>query len=128
MELSVLGVVGAGAMGAGIAQIGLAAGLRVVLYDVNVAARDKARDEILARITRLVEKRTLPEGSVAACDARLVLADALEELATAQLVIEAIIERLDAKQALFKSLEAVVSPQAVLYIQSKQSGRKEGRW
>jgi 3-hydroxybutyryl-CoA dehydrogenase len=114
VELSVIGVVGAGAMGAGIAQIGLTAGLRVKLFDANPAALEKARGEILSRISRLVEKKALPAESVETCGARLVLAAALDELADAQVVIEAIIERLDAKQALFKALEAVVARDAVL--------------
>jgi len=114
MELTVLGVVGAGAMGAGIAQIGLTAGLQVKLFDANSAALGKARGEILSRIARLVEKKALPAESVEACSARLVLAASLDELSDAQVVIEAIIERLDAKQALFKALEAVVSRETVL--------------
>jgi 3-hydroxybutyryl-CoA dehydrogenase len=114
MELTVLGVVGAGAMGAGIAQIGLTAGLQVKLFDANPGALEKARGEILSRIARLVEKKALPAESVEASSARLVLAGSLDELADTQVVIEAIIERLDAKQTLFKSLEAVVSRETVL--------------
>ena len=114
MALEIIAVIGAGAMGAGIAQIGLTAGLQVKLYDTNPAALEKARDDILGRIARLVEKKTLPEGSVEDCKTRLELAGTLEALAPAQVVIEAIIERLDAKQGLFKALEAVVAQDAVL--------------
>jgi 3-hydroxybutyryl-CoA dehydrogenase len=114
MAVEIMAVIGAGAMGAGIAQIGLTAGLQVKLYDTNAAALQKARDDILGRIARLVEKKSLPEGSVEDAKARLELAETLEALAPAQVVIEAIIERLDAKQGLFKALEAVVAADAVL--------------
>jgi 3-hydroxybutyryl-CoA dehydrogenase len=114
MELSVIGVIGAGAMGAGIAQVCLQAGLRVKLFDSNPAVQASAQSEILGRIARQVEKNALPQDSVAQCTSRLELATALEALAGAQVVIEAIIERLNAKQALFKALEAIVSPDAVL--------------
>jgi 3-hydroxybutyryl-CoA dehydrogenase len=114
MNVKVMAVIGAGAMGSGIAQIGLTAGLRVKLFDTNLAALEKARSEMLGRIARLVEKKALAEDSVAQCEARLELVGTLEALADAQVVIEAIVERLDAKQALFKSLEAVVAQDAVL--------------
>jgi 3-hydroxybutyryl-CoA dehydrogenase len=114
MDVTIMGVIGAGAMGAGIAQIGLTAGLRVKLVDTDPGALEKARAEIIGRITRLVEKNALPEDSVAQCRARLQFAATLDSLADAQLVIEAIVERLDAKQALFKLLEEVVAQDAVL--------------
>ena len=109
-----LGVVGAGPMGAGIAQIGLAAGLDVVLYDVNAEAMQKAAADIHARIARLEEKGQLATGFAEAAMARLVLASDLSAFAASEVVIEAIVERLDIKQKIFADLEAVVSPQAVL--------------
>ena len=109
-----LGVVGAGPMGAGIAQIGLTAGLEVVLYDVSAEAMEKAASEIHARIARLEEKGQLAAGFADAAKARLVLASELSAFAASEVVIEAIVERLDVKQKIFADLEAVVSPQAVL--------------
>ncbi|MDB5583580.1 MAG: hypothetical protein JWR80_8756 [Bradyrhizobium sp.] len=114
MTVAILGVVGAGAMGAGIAQTGLAAGLRVILFDLDAEALGKARTEILGRLARLVEKGQLPEGFVGDAEARLTLAGELADLAPAQLVIEAIIERLEPKQNLFRALEKIVAPDAVL--------------
>lgn len=112
--MEAIGVVGAGAMGAGIAQTGLAAGLRVILFDLDRPALEKARSDILARLARLVEKGQLPEGFAAEADARLTLAGALADFAAADVVVEAIVERLEPKQALFEALEAVVRDDAVL--------------
>lgn len=114
MQLRTLGVVGAGPMGAGIAQIGLTAGLNVVLYDVNGEAAAKAGVEIIARIAKLEEKEKVAAGSAEAARARLKVAADLSAFAACELVVEAIIERLDVKQALFAQLEAIVTPQATL--------------
>ena len=113
-DVSVLGVVGAGPMGAGIAQIGLTAGLKVVLFDLNAEALAKAAHDIEGRIARLVEKGQLPEGAVAEAMARLTLATSLADFASADAVIEAIIERLEPKQALFAGLEGIVSADCML--------------
>ena len=114
MQLNTLGVVGAGPMGAGIAQIGLAAGLRVVLYDVSADASMAAATDIRARLARLEEKGQLPPGQAEQAAGRLVLARELGALAPCEVVIEAIVERLDVKQKLFADLEAVVTPEAML--------------
>jgi 3-hydroxybutyryl-CoA dehydrogenase len=109
-----LGVIGSGAMGAGIAQTGLAAGLAVTLFDLDRGALEKARADILARLARLVEKGQFEPGLVAAAEARLTLAGSLGDLAGVDVVIEAIVERLEPKQALFAALEDVVAPDTVL--------------
>ena len=114
MKLSTLGVVGAGPMGCGIAQTGLAAGLTVVLHDVSGEALTKASGEILARLARLEEKGQLARGCAAEARARLQAGPDLSALAPCELVIEAVIERLDVKQTLFAQLEAVVAPETVL--------------
>ena len=57
---TVMGVIGAGAMGAGIVQIGLTAGLKVILFDTNKPALAPARDQILSRVQRQIEKGQLP--------------------------------------------------------------------
>ncbi|MBV2148103.1 3-hydroxyacyl-CoA dehydrogenase [Sphingobium sp. AS12] len=113
-EVNILGVVGAGPMGAGIAQIGLTSGLDVILFDLSPDARAKAGKDIKGRITRLVEKGMLPDGSTETMMARLTLASDLAAFAPAQAVVEAIIERLEPKQKLFADLEAIVAPDAIL--------------
>lgn len=114
MTASMIGIVGSGAMGAGIAQIGLSTGLNVLMYDVNAAALSKAKVDIFDRLARLVEKGQLPPDFLANAEPRLALASSLTDFASAEVVIEAIVERLEPKQALFRDLERVVSPDTVL--------------
>lgn len=113
-EFSSLGVVGAGPMGAGIAQIGLTAGLKVVLFDISAEALAKAADDIDARIARLVEKGQLAAGAAEDARDRLVLAPNLACFEHCDVVIEAILERLDIKQQLFADLERAVGPTTIL--------------
>ena len=101
-------------MGAGIAQVGLTAGLNVVLYDVTHEASAKAKSEIAGRLNRVVAKGQLTAERQADAELRLTLAGSLADLRQADIVIEAIVERLEPKRALFRELEAVVSPQAIL--------------
>ena len=112
--VQVLGVVGAGPMGAGIAQVGLTSGLAVVLFDLNAEALAKAGKEIEGRIARMVEKGQLAEGETGPAMDRLTLAASLADFASCDAVIEAIVERLEPKQALFAELEGIVAPDAIL--------------
>jgi 3-hydroxybutyryl-CoA dehydrogenase len=109
-----LGVVGAGPMGAGIAQVGLTAGMRVVLFDMSADALARAIDEVAGRLARLEAKGQLPEGGAQAAMGRLSPASSLTGFASCDVVIEAIVERLDAKQALFTELESIISETALL--------------
>ncbi|HYM03130.1 MAG TPA: 3-hydroxyacyl-CoA dehydrogenase [Stellaceae bacterium] len=110
----ILGVVGSGAMGAGIAQVALSGGMYVVLTDANTAQLEKARSGIFARLDRLVEKGEAKPADVAAAKARLKLADHLQEFESCRIVVEAIYENLDAKRKVFQALEAVVAEDAIL--------------
>ena len=112
--LDTIAVVGSGAMGAGIAQSALTAGLRVILHDSSAAALAKARAEIHSRIARLAEKGQITAAAATEAEGRLALAARLEELAPAQIVIEAIIEQLEPKQRLFTALEDIVPASTVL--------------
>ncbi|MHB8813335.1 MAG: 3-hydroxyacyl-CoA dehydrogenase [Steroidobacteraceae bacterium] len=112
--LETIAVVGSGAMGAGIAQSALTAGLRVILHDSSAAALAKARAEIHSRIARLAEKGQITAAAATEAEGRLALAARLEELAPAQIVIEAIIEQLEPKQRLFTALEDIVPTGTVL--------------
>jgi 3-hydroxybutyryl-CoA dehydrogenase len=109
-----LGVVGAGAMGSGIAQVALTGGVAVVLSDANEAQLDKARTTLLARIDRLAEKRELKPEQAAAAKARLTIAHETGALARCGVVVEAIVEDLDAKRKLFRALEEIVGDDAIL--------------
>jgi 3-hydroxybutyryl-CoA dehydrogenase len=109
-----IGVVGSGAMGAGIAQVALTAGLKVLLHDSNLNALNSARDQIRGRLDRLAQKGQIPAQAPEQLIARLTMASQLSALAPAQVVIEAIVEQLEPKQSLFAALEQIVTREAIL--------------
>ncbi len=109
-----VGVVGTDAMGRGIAQIAAQAGSVVKLFDLQPQVADKAKAELASQWDKLVAKNRLDPALAAGHQSRVLTVDALTSLADCDLVVEAVIERLDAKQALFADLEALVSPHAVL--------------
>ncbi len=101
-------------MGRGIAQIAAQAGSRVKLMDTQVGAAEKAREAICAQWDKLVEKGRLEAAEASGHKARLLIAGTLADLADCDLVVEAIVERLDIKRALFAELEAIVPAHTVL--------------
>ena len=107
--MQVLGVVGAGPMGSGIAQIGLQAGMEVVLYDLDRASLERSAETLLGFIAKLEDKGKLEEGAAESARARLTLAAGIADFAPCDAVVEAIVERLEPKQQLFAELEDVVS-------------------
>jgi 3-hydroxybutyryl-CoA dehydrogenase len=109
-----LGIVGAGAMGSGIAQTALAAGLEVVLFDARGEALQKAADGIHERLESEAAKGRLDDSVPAAARERLRLAGSIADLRDAQLVIEAIVEDLASKQSLLQELERTVSQDCIL--------------
>jgi 3-hydroxybutyryl-CoA dehydrogenase len=112
----VVGVLGAGAMGSGIAQVAAVAGHSVVLQDVDEAAINRARAGTEKSLAREVEKERLTPSAADAARQRISYRAGgdLVGLASCGLVIEAIIERLAAKRECFVALERVVTPEAVL--------------
>ncbi|MBS0401324.1 MAG: 3-hydroxyacyl-CoA dehydrogenase [Proteobacteria bacterium] len=113
-EFPTVGLVGTGAMGRGIAQIAAQAGAVVRLFDTQPEAIAKAQAALGAQWDKLAEKGKLTAEAVAACKARLKPAAQLADLADCDLVVEAIVERLDVKKSLFAELEGIVQPTAVL--------------
>src|ERR1035437_3257972 len=110
----VVGVVGCGVMGRGIAQIAALAGAHVRLSDSRHGASAAAREELRATFTKRVEKGKLVQSKAAAASERLQACDALEQLAGCHLIVEAIVEDLTAKKDLFNKLEGIVNPSAIL--------------
>jgi 3-hydroxybutyryl-CoA dehydrogenase len=110
----VLGVVGAGAMGSGIAQVALTGGLAVRLTDANAAQLEKAKAMVFQRLDRLAEKGDAKPDQIAAAKARLTLVGAVRDLAPCGIVIEAIVENLEAKRAVFRELEGVLAEDAII--------------
>ncbi|MGQ0649972.1 MAG: 3-hydroxyacyl-CoA dehydrogenase NAD-binding domain-containing protein [Gemmatimonadaceae bacterium] len=116
-ESAAVGVVGAGAMGAGIAQVALAKGHPVVLTDAQAGVLKNARDAIARALQRDAEKGRMPFALAASAMDRLTIVDPADGpagFARCELVIEAIVERLEVKRATFGSLESVVRDTCVL--------------
>ena len=109
----VVAVVGAGLMGAGIAQVAAQVGYEVRLFDVEAPALDRGLEAVTRSTSRLVEKGQL-DVSTEDVLARIRPTTELSDLADAFIAVEAVFERLDVKQAEFRSLDAVLGPDAVL--------------
>lgn len=109
-----IGIIGAGSMGGGIAQVAAMAGHRVVLYDTAFEAATKALTGMEKALTQMETKGKLSAGETAAILNRITLARELSGLRAAACVIEAIVENLEVKKGLFKALESVVSPDCIL--------------
>lgn len=101
-------------MGRGIAQIAAQAGSTVRLFDMQPEAVQRAVQELGTQWGRLQEKGRMDTAAVAAAKGRLQAAARLEDFADCELVIEAVVERLDVKKALFAQLEGIVGDDAVL--------------
>src|SRR5262245_55566307 len=108
------GVVGAGTMGRGIAQVLAQCGARTLLFDAQPGAAKKAKESIGAALGKLAEKGRLKPADVDAALGRLELADSLEAFAACQVVVEAIVEELGAKRELFSKLEKTVKADCIL--------------
>ena len=113
-EIRRVGVVGLGAMGAGIAQLAIEAGYATVGREVSDELGSAARDRIAHFLQRKVDKERMTADEREAALERLSLTTELTDLAECDLVIEAIIEDLDAKLELFGALEGIVRPDAIL--------------
>lgn len=111
---TVVAVIGAGAMGAGIAQIAAAAGHPVKLLDNRAGAAAAAIDNIRSMFAKLAAKGRMSAADADAAGTRLTAVEQLDALADAGLVIEAIVEKLDVKQKLFSALEALVGADCLL--------------
>lgn len=110
----VVAVVGAGTMGSGIAQVAASAGHSVILFDAAPGAAEVVRERISKGLLALAAKGKMAAEEAETIAGRIRVADGLQTLAPAALVIEAIVERLDAKQALFSELEGIVAADAIL--------------
>ncbi len=114
MTFNAIAVVGSGAMGRGIAQLFLQSGCQVTLFDTQASALTAATQYLSSTFETLVSKGKLDAASAQAAMKRLQTASTIEALAGSELVIEAIVENLAAKQALFKQLEPIVGEACVL--------------
>ena len=111
---ALIGVVGAGTMGAGIAQVAAQAGHSVVLTDTNPEQLQRAEQQIVKSLDKLVEKGKFTIEQAEAIKASLTYSTQLSDHSAASLVIEAIVEKLDIKHQLFVQLEQTVGPNCIL--------------
>ncbi len=107
MSIGTVGVVGAGLMGSGIAQAAAMAGHDVLIHDSNGAQWNSARGRIEASLAKLVEKGKLTQEALLATSSRINFVPDLGAFAVCDLVVEAIVESLDAKRALWQRLETI---------------------
>lgn len=112
MEIQSVGVVGAGQMGNGIAQVCAMAGLSVVLTDVSSKALEKAQATIANSLARLVKKGQLSDPD--AVLSRIVFSNEMADLAAVDIAIEAATERLEIKIDILRQLSALVRPEAII--------------
>ena len=109
-----VGVIGAGAMGAGIAQIAALAGHRVCLFDTGIGAADRASESIGETLRALATRGKLASAAAEAAASRITAVHALGDFVSAKLIVEAIVEDLTAKRNLLHELEVVVGPDSIL--------------
>ncbi|KDP85676.1 MULTISPECIES: 3-hydroxyacyl-CoA dehydrogenase [Cupriavidus] len=112
--IDTLGIVGTGAMGRGIAQIAAQAGLTVSLYDTNAQAVAAARQHLQDTFAKLAEKGKMSAEDGAAALARVLPCATLDDLTGCDMVLEAIVEKLEVKRDLVAKLEAILRPDAVI--------------
>lgn len=109
---ALVGVIGSGAMGSGIAQVAAVAGHSVVVYDNNAAALDRSKSNLTNTLTKLQEKGKLPDAKVILD--RITFTTELNAFANCALIIEAIVENIEVKQSVFAAVEPIVSPTCIL--------------
>lgn len=114
MEIGIVGVIGAGQMGQGIAQVAAQSGLGVRLLDASAALAQRGRDGIAKQLGRQVEKGKLAKDAADAAIARIVAADGYASLGDADLVVEAATERVELKIGIFEAADAAMKPGAIL--------------
>jgi 3-hydroxybutyryl-CoA dehydrogenase len=114
MAIERMAVIGGGQMGSGIAQVAAQAGVSVVIADASPELAKKAVDKLGATLAKLVEKGKLSAADRDAVAGRISAARSLEDCAGADLAIEAIVENEGVKKELFKKLDAMLRPEAIL--------------
>jgi len=114
MKIATLGVVGAGQMGNGIAHVAAQTGIPVVMRDLTDAFVKKGLDTVAKNLQRGVDKGKMTAAEKDAVLARISGTTHLEHLAACDLVVEAAVEKLDVKLELFKTLDGLIKPEAIL--------------
>jgi 3-hydroxybutyryl-CoA dehydrogenase len=114
MAINTVGIVGAGIMGAGVAEVAASSGFDVVLRSRSREAADATMDRVAKSLDRLVAKDKLQAAEAAAIVARITPTTDFADLAECDLVIESVVENLGIKLAVFKELDQITKPRAIL--------------
>ncbi|MGP4863987.1 3-hydroxyacyl-CoA dehydrogenase [Psychrobacter sp. T6-5] len=114
MTVNTLAIVGTGIMGMGIAQIAAQADIQVLLYDAKAGAAEQGRHSLQAMLEKLTAKGKFSDDELQSMLSNLTVVQELGQIATAEIVVEAIIENLDIKKQLFAQLESVVTADTIL--------------
>jgi 3-hydroxybutyryl-CoA dehydrogenase len=122
MAIERVGVVGAGQMGRGIAQVAAAAGVQVVLVDAEAALAEKGRATLVGQLDKLVEKGKLAAAERDAQAARISAGDGMAALGNVDFVIEAASEQLEVKKRLFAAMDAACRPGVILATNTSSIG------
>ena len=110
----VVGIIGSGTMGSGIAQVAATAGCCVKLYDTNQAASDKAKASLEKILNRLIEKGRIDTEEKNRIQSNIRYVDSVKALADSNLTIEAIVENIDIKKKVFSELESYVAEDCII--------------
>lgn len=113
-NIAKVGIIGAGTMGSGIAQVAATAGCKVKLFDLNQAQLDKAQADLDKVLSRMVEKGRIDTVEKVRIQANLSYVKDMQELSDSDLTIEAIVENLDIKKKLLQELESLVSSDCII--------------
>lgn len=109
-----VGVIGAGTMGMGIAEVAASFGQCVFLFDVNHEFAHQAKQKMSKRLAYRVERQKISSQTKTSIENNIIIVDELEKLSDCQLVIEAIVEKLEIKQQLFSKLEDICQENTLL--------------
>ena len=109
-----IGIVGAGSMGIGIAQIASTSGCKVFLYDQNVEIAQSALNKLKKILERLIEKKRINSNKRDEILSNIKIVSSLNDLSVSNLIIEAIIENLNIKKDLFSKLETIVHKECII--------------
>lgn len=111
---SIIGIVGSGAMGSGIAQVAATAGHKTIIFDTNALALDKAKNGLITSLAKLVEKQKISQEKADSIIKLTSYSGSMQEFNSCGLIIEAIVENIDVKQTVFKELENIVPATCIL--------------
>ncbi len=114
MTVNTIAIIGTGIMGMGIAQIAAQAGIQVLLYDAKSGAAEQGRQSLQSTLEKLTAKGKFTDEQLQDTLSNLTVLQELSQIATAEIVVEAIIENLDIKKQLFAQLEGVVTTDTIL--------------